>query len=306
MITQFFRALLGKNFPRNPEAEALSQSELRAISVGAVLAAVRIEYWDSLETSKTGNSRKTLHEWWSISCPQTAIETLEGLKNKKHSRMYNVILATNARRTWGQELHFEDFIKVYQHAGLPLVDENIAKKYPREAELVEPHISTLHKMSEGTPNEEINQTLEKLFGDDETINLCVQIYKTALDKYDSYTHSTSNLTQTFNELIKFGIVSSQSDLGRIDATAWDMGRMVNVARWCYELKFISKAQAWEYIFHGEKESVARYNDWAAFGRSYITGRALWGGSGIQLTNTINIVDSLHKNEESPWNQFPLK
>ncbi|MCL2405038.1 MAG: DUF1266 domain-containing protein [Defluviitaleaceae bacterium] len=305
MIVQFLRAVLKENFPRNLKSEPLSHAQLRAISVGAILAGVRTEYWDSLITGTSTNTQKSLSKWWGIDSSQTAVETLESIKNKRHSQMYNVILA-NVGQAWYREPSFEDFMRAYQLMNLPLIDDDIANKYSREVEMLEPHIDKLYNISTETSDDKVEQTLKELLGDDATISLCVQIYGSVMDKYDNYTQSYNNLIETFEELQKRNIVSNKKELERIDTAAWDMGRMVNVARWCYELKYISISQAWEYIFLAENESVPRYADWVELGKSYAVGRAMWGGSGVQLTNTIDIIERLHKDDKSPWKHLTLQ
>ena len=304
MIKQLFRALSGKCFPRNPKDKGLSHEKLRALSIGAILAATRVEYWDSLETSSTSNAAKSLREWWGIDSTEMAEEALNRLKNKKSSRMYNAVLM-NASETWGREQSFEDFTKAYKQAGVSLIDEDIVNEHERETGLVMSNIDELFNIPGDISDDEVNRTLERMFGDADTIGLCVQIYRTVLDECANYVRCADDLRQTFDELQKRGIVGSQKDLEGIDTLAWDMGRMVNVARWCCELGYITMERAWECIFHAEKESAARYADWTAFGKSYVVGRAMWGGPGMQLTNTIDIVEKLHKDEESPWKQLKL-
>lgn len=253
MIAQFFRALFSKNFPCNPRNEELSHAELRAISVGAVLAGVRAEYWDSLKTGAGGNAGKSLKEWWGIYSPQSSVKALVRLRNRMHSKMYNYVLDSLGRNL-EQELPFEAFCDVYQEHWLGLSDDEYDKH----------------------------------------------------DEYDTYLSSGYNLTQTIDELIKREIVHSDERLESIDTTAWDMGRMVNVARWCYEIGYIPESLAWEYIFQAEKVCADIYADWANFGKSYIVGRAMWGGVGMQLTNTIDMVERLHKDDKSPWRHMSLR
>ena len=134
--------------------------------------------------------------------------------------------------------------------------------------------------------------------------------------YDS--EALSNLKQALPELQARHFLAASSDsagspqgivdfseLSSISVAAWDMGRMVNVSRWCYEAGYISEAQAWEYIFFAREESAALYADWSEFGKAYVLGRAMWGDHAM-LNDFMDMVETLLKNKRSPWLSVPLR
>jgi len=304
MFKQLFRAASGKIFPKNPNGENLPENELSALSVGAILAAARTEYCNSLETGTAANSKRGLSEWWGVSQQEDAIETLESLKNKRQSQAHKVALACVAyipkRKGVSLAPPLEDYIEALSKAQMPLIDSDIKEEYPHESELAEMHFDTLHKYSGKKIRDDDMQVLTELFGNEETIALCFDIFNTVMDNYENFIDNVVNLRNTLKTLQRGGFVSAEADFANIDTSAWDLGRLVNVARWAYEVNFISKEQAWEYILSAYKESATLYADWDSFGKAYVVGRAVWGGDGMELDNTIATYNSLLKDEESPW------
>lgn len=264
-----------KKFPRNPKGGTLSYAEQRAINVGAILAEVNSDFCDSLQTSKA-SAKKTIENIlardWSISSPEDAVETLESLKNDGHRQIFDIVLK-NAPEVLASAHSFESFRQVYDQAGLYMLDKRILEEYAREVALLEKHIEVLINASS---QEEAEQS-KALFGDDETFVKCIQIYQVLSKQFTAYVSYINNLKQTLPELQKREFVGDYSELAHLNTVAWDMGRMVNVARYSYDCGYISESQAWEYIFFAEKKSALSYPDWAAFGKAYVIGRAMWGG-----------------------------
>ena len=297
-----------KKYHRNPKGSNLSRTQQRAINFGAILTEMNHEFCDSLQSVNHGVTKylnQSLREWWGINSTDDAKETLERLKNKGHRQVFNVIL-TNAEETLSREPSFEDFLAAYKRAGLPIIDEEISNEYERESSLAEKHINILHAMRAGVSPEDADKgNYRALFEDDGTFGLCMKIYETVLNKYNAYVKYANNLRQTLDKLRSRKFAGDNKELSRINVGAWDMGRMVNVARWCYSCGYITENTAWEYIFFAEKECL-HYTDWAAFGNAYVVGRALWGGDDESLDVTMSIVDGLLKDEESPWKPMALR
>lgn len=57
--------------------------------------------------------------------------------------------------------------------------------------------------------------------------------------------------------------------------AWDFARLINVARWCYTMGWLSEEEAWTYIIPASIKIQTTYSSWEEFGRHYIYGRAYW-------------------------------
>lgn len=300
-----------KKYHRNPEGAKLSPAEQRVLNIGAILSEVNHEFCDSLQSLKYSAAkhlRQNLTEWWGISCAEEAEKALERLKIKGHRQVFSVILA-NASEILNQEPSFEDFQLIYKRAGLPLIDEEISTEYEREVSLVEKHADILHAMHTEKSKKEVDSLIEQhkaLFDDDATFSVCIQIYGTILNKYSDFAQYAKNLKNTVDKLRNRGFLGEHMQLERINPAAWDMGRMVNVARWCYSCGYITESMAWEYMFFAEKESSNCYADWADFSNAYVTGRAIWGGADEVLDVTMDIVEGLLKDEKSPWQLIPLR
>ena len=289
-------------FPRNPKGGPLSQEQQRALNVGAILAGSNNDFCDSLQTSKAVAKRilsEILERDWGITSAADAINRLESLKYGGHRHMFNTILKNASTLLASEESSSVDPRSIYKQTGFSLLDKRILLEYADEAALAEKHIDLIEEFLKANSIEEVEK-YQPLFGNEETFSVCISIYHRFYEQCCTYVSSIFNLEQTLGDLKEKGIVSSLTELESLDATAWDMGRIVNVARYAYDCGYISENQAWEYIFFAEQEASACYADWAAFGKAYIIGRALWGGKNMNLYGAIDTVNSLKKDKKSPW------
>ncbi len=115
-----------------------------------------------------------------------------------------------------------------------------------------------------------------------------------------------NLTDTFEELSKNGIITNVNDLRKIGNLGWDCGRMVFLARVCFDAGYISEAKAWHYINEAYKLAIEKFSNWEGFSKSYILGRGMWGGTGCYNEGIMDIAKYLLKEEKSPWVQMKFK
>ena len=60
-------------------------------------------------------------------------------------------------------------------------------------------------------------------------------------------------------------------------TAWDLGRMVYLARVGFLLGYLTEDEAWTWIDRAGSEIRETYDSWADFGENYVIGRLFWGG-----------------------------
>lgn len=82
--------------------------------------------------------------------------------------------------------------------------------------------------------------------------------------------------------------------------AWDLGRLVTVARLSFDAGFIDADECGEYVHFAGVETAKRFAAWPKFAMSYIIGRAVWGGNNMSLQGIIAIADDLSKDADSPW------
>lgn len=290
-------------FPRNPKGGGLSIDQQRALNVGAILSGSNSDFCDSLQTSKAV-AMKTIKEImardWEVHSGEEALERLEGLKHGGHRQIGNFILKNATRLLASKEQTAIKPRAVYEQTGFSLLDQRILTEYAKEVALAEKHIDLMEQLAEASSLEDVKE-YQALFGDEKTFVLCIQIFRQFYEQCLIGESRLANLKQTLGDLQKNGFLGQNlSELERVDITAWDMGRMVNVARYSYDLGYISESQAWDYIFFAERESASHYRDWADFGRAYIIGRALWGGDNINLYGAMSTVEKLKKDPKSPW------
>ena len=128
-----------------------------------------------------------------------------------------------------------------------------------------------------------------------------------------------NLRKSIPLLLKQQVIRSPEEISEISTLAWDMGRLVNITRWSYDLKYVTEEEAWEVIGIAYEEVLKTYDSWDDFAKGYLVGRALWGGTsggiGIPFFNRVKIkklqsiirkTKSLLEHQASPWNQTPFK
>ncbi|WP_310601779.1 DUF1266 domain-containing protein [Anaerosporobacter sp.] len=293
-----------KKFPRYPKGETLSNEKQRALNVGAILAEVNSDFCNSLQTSKPGAKRtivNILREDWGISSSEDAINILERLKCNGHHKIFNLILKKSSE-VLAPTHSFETMRQVYEQVGFSLLDEEMLEESEAAITLLEKNIDLLF---EASSFEEIEQN-KSLFSDDETFNTCIGIYSLLIKEYRDYVEYIQNFKEALPDLRDYGFVGEISELAKLNVIAWDMGRMVNVARYCYDCGYLTENQAWEYIFHAEKESALCYEDWAEFGKAYVIGRAIWGGKNLNLNVTMRTVETMKKDKASPWGIVGLK
>lgn len=114
-----------------------------------------------------------------------------------------------------------------------------------------------------------------------------------------------NLQASLPYLAEGGYFSEVFEIANISIAAWDMGRLVMVARSCYDCGYISAEEAWEYIENALKLSRGVYADWNEFAKGYIYGRAMWSGATAALAGIMAIAEGLISEENSPWRRVSL-
>lgn len=87
--------------------------------------------------------------------------------------------------------------------------------------------------------------------------------------------------------------------------AWDLGRLVTVARMSLDCKYIEQDELNRILAYVDSELHKNFLSWPQFAKSYIIGRACWGGQSMMLDGIINIAEDLMVDETSPWVQSPL-
>ncbi|WP_435525596.1 DUF1266 domain-containing protein [Chryseobacterium indoltheticum] len=87
---------------------------------------------------------------------------------------------------------------------------------------------------------------------------------------------------------------------------WDCGRLTYVARMCYDAGYITEDEARKYIDKSYQLASETFRDWKDFAKSYVIGRAMWGGKTSSNSVIIDVSDYLVNNEKSPWKSILLR
>lgn len=89
----------------------------------------------------------------------------------------------------------------------------------------------------------------------------------------------------------------------VTAMAWDLVRVVNVARWTYQCGYISLSEVWEIMRRAAYTATHTFSSWEEYGKSFALGRGVWHGNEEDCEAAQEIVDTLLKDEASPWKQL---
>lgn len=105
------------------------------------------------------------------------------------------------------------------------------------------------------------------------------------------------LKNTIPELIEQKVISDFSEIKKIKDSGWNYGRSVFLARCCYDLGYFSENELKEYLAKSHTELKKYCSTWKEYTKSYIFGRAIWGGA--NNGGMIQIANDLLNNDNSP-------
>jgi len=111
----------------------------------------------------------------------------------------------------------------------------------------------------------------------ETLNALLNLeLSTELDEVLAQGGSSEELIE-LQTLIADGL---KTDLAQVQTTtstyAWDVCRLVSLAKWCYWLQYISEAEMWKYLNEGAEKASSLGKDWNDYTVSFLMGRAIHG------------------------------
>ena len=115
----------------------------------------------------------------------------------------------------------------------------------------------------------------------------------------------SNIKESLEVVVDEHVITGASEFKTLSAKAWDLGRLVMIARCCCDLGYISEEQAWQFIMTSYECAREIYHNWGEFAKGYIIGRCMWGGNDGSLYGIISIAQGLLNDENSPWVRCPL-
>lgn len=139
--------------------------------------------------------------------------------------------------------------------------------------------------------------------EEERENMIDQSFQEEEDKEKAYSQ-LHNLIETMPELLQDGILQKEQDILKYGMIGWDCGRLVFLTRLCLEARIISESEAWAYIDAASELAHITYTDWESYAKSYVLGRAMWGGIHSDNRDVAAIAGYLLEKDESPWLQLP--
>lgn len=282
----------GPGYECNPKGSDLSEKELRALAVGHIIGAQRDYYIDSFETGKINNhERDGLEKQWKINDRESAIETLNRLKDFGERLAYNyispVVKSFLAARE-GQKI--EKLTKEEGDAFIKAALQNLAEDIGEDKV----------RASMGDTYETASQILPRLTQEE------FQLTGKVLDQLRSFINNDLCIFPLFTGADKEYEIFDDADISG-SILAWDAGRLAAIARISANLGYIAKEEAWEYINWTYEAVSKEYRDWKDFGRAYLVGRLIWGGNNSMLGGIVIIVeDALNPEYKSPWVKIKFK
>jgi len=209
--------------------------ESKKILTGAIYAEQQGAYLNTL-TADIGDKLHTiLSEWWDINDRDSAIDTLDYLRDK------------------GYTYYFPTVYKAFSAAS-----------------------------------------------DEERENIIINEMTTQEDAEKAY-GQVHNLSESIDLLKKLKTIERTEDVEKYGVVGWDAGRLIFIARLCYDAKYIDEQEAWDYIDTAYVQAQKTFKSWDELAKSYVIGRFIWQGKeaddGLQT-----FADSLVNKPKSPWKQ----
>ena len=90
-----------------------------------------------------------------------------------------------------------------------------------------------------------------------------------------------------------------------DMAAWDLGRLINISRFAFDAKMISREEALDLIRKAALEMKKHYKSWKELSVAYQFGRAVWGGMDGSYEEMKEGMEQLLEEEDSPWVTLPF-
>ena len=95
-------------------------------------------------------------------------------------------------------------------------------------------------------------------------------------------------------------LENQAELRSRGLVAWDLGRIVSVARWSYTAGYVSADEAWDWISLASARIQSCYQSWEDYGQGWLLGFGYWIDGGKIDDDFQSSLDWLNRNARSPW------
>ncbi|MFE3193894.1 DUF1266 domain-containing protein [Nocardia sp. NPDC059240] len=113
------------------------------------------------------------------------------------------------------------------------------------------------------------------------------------------------------QAIKLGIVDGLPQPLHTDATAWDLARVVFIARAAHTAGYLTEDEAWQHLLAGLAIAQAHYRNWRQFGSGFLTGAIFWAATRDlaaareQVGERRKVLHGFHIRPSSPWRRVAL-
>lgn len=87
------------------------------------------------------------------------------------------------------------------------------------------------------------------------------------------------------------------------AIAWDLVRMINLARWACLCGYLDRNEMWQLMRVTADIALNTFESWEEYGLSFAFGRGIWHGDPDECDTAYEIISTLLDKEESPWRQI---
>ncbi|MCL2247035.1 MAG: DUF1266 domain-containing protein [Lentimicrobiaceae bacterium] len=209
--------------------------ESKKILTGAMYALQQGAYLNTLNASIGDKLYTILSEWWGINDRDSAIDTLNYLRDK------------------GYNYYFPTVYKAFSATSDHELKEIILAKM--------------------TTQEDAEKAYSQAYNLLESVDLLKEL----------------NTIERTEEIEKYGVVG------------WDAGRLIFIARLCYDAQYIEEEEAWTYIDVAYAQAQRAFKSWEELAKSYVIGRFIWRGKDADDGMQLLANDLINKNK-SPWKQ----
>ncbi|MDQ0572771.1 hypothetical protein QFZ42_004605 [Variovorax paradoxus] len=265
-LKKLFQIVSGKKYRNCPSGPALDPVAQRALKAGLINSEQIMAYCDSYTTGLSNDALvEGLGSNWCIGSPQEAAETLESLGRYGHRFFYDIVFRVYSDGASGEGRQ-------------EVLDALVASGRYGSPETVRMQVAAQE------PSEEKELVFSALESAMEMLENLRSVFRLLEDKVNG-----SYLPKDYSA----GIL------------AWDLGRLVTVARMSLDCKYIGQDELNRILAHVDGELGSHFSSWPQFAKSYIIGRASWAGQNMTLGGIIGIAEDLMTDEKSPWVLSPL-
>lgn len=112
--------------------------------------------------------------------------------------------------------------------------------------------------------------------------------------------------EKLEEILKKDFYFSDNQLNSIKTvSAWDFDRLVTVARWCNASAYISRKEAWNYIYRAAQLGAEEYSGWEFYLAATVMGRVIWSQSDEIDSYDIETMQNLMSKSGSLYKKHPF-